>query len=236
MRYNSDSPTLKGPRMDTQTLPPIGRGMVLADVDWKTYSRLLKAFEERPGIRLTFDRGALEIMPLLEHDMDGRFLSRLVIALTEELGLPILCGGSTTLRRQLHQRGIESDECYWIASEPRMRGRCALNLQRDPPPDLAVEVDVTNSSLDRLDIYATLGVPEIWRLENDELGFLALQPDGTYKETSHSLAFPRLAAVDLMPFLEMRGRADNNTVIRSFRKWIRTHLLPPKPKRKRKSP
>src|SRR6266478_1708430 len=165
VRYNRTSPIPKEPRMDTQTLPPIGRGMVLEDVDWKTYSRLLKAFEERPGIRLTYDRGALEIMPLLEHDIDGRFLGRIIIALTEELGLPILCGGSTTLRRQLHQRGIESDECYWIANEPRMRGRRALNLQRDPPPDLAVEVDVTSSSLDRLDIYATLGVPEIWRLE-----------------------------------------------------------------------
>ena len=222
--------------MDTQTLPRHRRGLVLEDIDWKTYSRLLKAFEERPGIRLTYDRGALEILPLFEHDIDGRFLGRLIIALTEELGLPILCGGSTTLRRQLHQRGIESDECYWIASEPRMRGRRALNLRRDPPPDLAVEVDVTNSSLDRLDIYATLSVPEIWRLESDVLGFLALQPNGTYRERSHSLAFPRLTAADLMPFLEMRGRADNNTVIRAFREWIRGHLLPPKPKRKRKSP
>ena len=160
--------------MSAPTLSPHRRGLVLEDIDWKTYGRLVAAFEERPGIRLTYDRGALEIMPLLEHDIDGRFLGRLVIALTEELGLPILCGGSTTLRRQLHQRGIEADECYWIANEPRMRGRRTLNLQRDPPPDLAVEVDVTNSSLNRLDIYATLGVPEIWRLEADLLGFLAL--------------------------------------------------------------
>jgi Uma2 family endonuclease len=220
--------------MSAHTLVQQRHGLVLEDIDWKTYSRLLRIFEERPGIRLTYDRGALEILPLLEHDIDGRFLGRLVVTLTEELGFPVLSGGSTTLRRQLHQRGIESDECFWIANEPRMRGRRALNLQRDPPPDLAVEVDVTSSSLDRLDIYATLRVPEIWRLHGDELGFLSLQPDLTYAETSHSLSFPQVTSAGLAPFLEQRLRADENTVIRSFREWIRKHLLPPKPKRRRK--
>src|SRR6266851_4665407 len=103
--------------MSIATLSHNRRGLVLEDIDWKTYSRLLKAFEERPGIRLTYDRGALEIMPLLEHDIDGRFLGRLVVTLTEELEFPVLSGGSTTLRRQLHQRGIEADECFWIANE-----------------------------------------------------------------------------------------------------------------------
>jgi len=220
--------------MDTQTLPPIGRGMVLEDVDWKTYSRLLKAFEEASGHSSDLRPRSVGNHAPARTRHRRAVPRRIIIALTEELGLPILCGGSTTLRRQLHQRGIESDECYWIANEPRMRGRRALNLQRDPPPDLAVEVDVTNSSLDRLDIYATLGVPEIWRLENDVLGFLALQPDGTYKESSHSLSFPRLTAADLAPFLEMRLRADSNTVIRAFREWVRNNLMPPKPKRKRK--
>src|SRR5438132_343667 len=135
----------------------------LSGIDWKTYSQLLRAFSERPAIRLTYDRGELEIMsPLLKHDDDARFLGRLVLVLTEELALPLKAGGSTTLRRRLKQRGIEADDCFWIANAHRMTGRRDLNLRRDPPPDLAIEVDVTRSSLDRLSIYAALLVPEVW--------------------------------------------------------------------------
>ena len=100
----------------------------LSAVDWQTYSRLLRAFAERPGVRLTYDRGELEIMsPSLEHDDDGCFLGRLVYVLTEELGRPIRAGGSTTLRRRLRRRGLEPDECFWIANAHRMAGRRRLD-------------------------------------------------------------------------------------------------------------
>src|SRR5437870_5020453 len=98
--------------MSAHTLPPTRRSLVLEDIDWKTYSRLLKAFEERPGIRLTYDRGALEIMPRLDHDGDSRFLCKFVGIITDELGIPVKSGGSSTIRRQLLQRGIEADECF----------------------------------------------------------------------------------------------------------------------------
>src|ERR1700731_8856 len=121
-----------------------GRSLLLEHVDWRMYSQLLRAFAERPGIRLTYDRGRLEIMsPLLTHDDDGRFLGRLVVTLTEELGLPLKAGGSTRMRRQLHQRGIEADESFWIANAHRMKGRRRLDLRTDPPPDVAIEVEVT---------------------------------------------------------------------------------------------
>jgi Uma2 family endonuclease len=156
--------------------PPPGRCLRLSCVDWKTYSRLLHAFAERPGIRLTYDRGELEIMsPTLEHDDDGRVLGMFVLVLTGELGLPIKPGGSTTLRRRLLRRGIEADECFWITNAHRIAGRRRLDLRTDPPPDLAIEVDVTHSSLDRLAIYAALGVPEIWRLAGDTLIFLCTE-------------------------------------------------------------
>src|SRR5579871_4690701 len=93
--------------------------LLLEDVDWRTYTRLLHIFAERPAFRLTYDRGRLEIMsPLPEHEMDADFLGCLVRALTDELGLPILGGGSTTFRRRRYQRGLEPDRCYWIAHEP----------------------------------------------------------------------------------------------------------------------
>jgi Uma2 family endonuclease len=203
--------------------PLAGGCLLLSGVDWKTYVQLSRIFAERPGIRLTYDRGQLEMMaPLLEHDDDGRFLGDLVFVLTEELGLPLKRGGSTTLRRRLQRRGIEADECFWIANAHRMAGRRRLNLRTDPPPDLALEVDVTHSSLNRLSIYAALAVPEVWRLDGDTLTFHVLGADGTYTSATVSRSFPLVTPADLMVFLQQARQAgDENLVMRQFRDWIR---------------
>jgi Uma2 family endonuclease len=201
----------------------VGRCLRLSDIDWRTYGRLLRIFAERPGVRLTYDRGELEIMsPLLEHDDESRFLGELVFVLTEELDMPLKRGGSTTLRRRRRQRGIEADECFWIANANRMAGRRRLDLRTDPPPDLAIETDVTHSSLDRLSIYAALRVPEVWRLDGDSLTFFVLGPDDTYASSQHSQSFPRVTPADLLGFLQQARQAgDQNPVIRQFREWVR---------------
>jgi Uma2 family endonuclease len=200
-----------------------GQFLLLEGIDWRTYSRLLRTFAERPKLRLTYDRGRLEMMsPLLEHDDDGRFLGQMVHVLTEELDMPIKSGGSTTMRRQLHARGIEADESFWIANAERMKGRRRLDLRRDPPPDLAIEVDVSHGSLDRLAIYAALRVPEVWRLEGDDLRFYVLGPKGKYELSEHSRAFPMITPAILLSFLQKARKAgDQNPVIRAFRSWVR---------------
>jgi Uma2 family endonuclease len=150
-------------------------------------------------------------------------LGRLVLVLTEELKLPVMAGGSTTMRRKLKKKGVEADECFWIENAHRMEGRLQLDLKRDPPPDLAIEVDVTRSSLNRLRIYAALRVPELWRLEGDILEFLILQANGKYKKSGRSKAFPQVTPADLLPFvLRARRSGDENPIIRDFRKWVRT--------------
>jgi Uma2 family endonuclease len=202
---------------------PPGQSLRLSSVDWRTYSQLLRAFAERPGIRLTYDRGELEIMsPLLEHDGDGRFLGRLVLVLTEELGLPLKPGGSVTMRRRRKRRGLEADECFWIANAHRMAGKRRLDLRVDPPPDLVIEVDVTHSSLDRMGIYARLGVPEVWRLDGNTLTIHVLGEDKKYAPADASRSFPLVTAADLMGFLERSRRGgDDNEIVRGFREWIR---------------
>jgi Uma2 family endonuclease len=199
--------------------------LLLSGVDWRTYSRLLRIFAERPRIRLTYDRGELEIMsPTLEHDDDSQILGDFVFVLTEELSLPLKRGGSTTLRRRVKQRGIEADACFWIANAHRMAGRRRLDLRTDPPPDLAIEVDVTHSSMDRLSIYAALGVPEVWRLDGDVLTFYVLDAAGAYRTSAASRSFPLVAPADLLGFLQQaRQAADENLVVRQFRDWIRAH-------------
>jgi Uma2 family endonuclease len=198
---------------------------VLHNIDWGTYTRLLRALEGRRRFRLTYDRGTLEIMsPLWEHENPAYVLGRFVDLLTEELRLPCRAGGSVTLRRKRKSRGLEADNCYWIANAARLQGKGQLDLRVDPPPDLAIEVDVTHSSLDRMSIYAALGVPEVWRLSGAGLYFHGLEA-GTYKVRTNSLTFPRLAAADLAGFLAQLGRVDETALAVQFRSWIRQVLL-----------
>jgi Uma2 family endonuclease len=200
--------------------------IILRGVNWAEYSRYLRAFAERPRIRLTYNRGVLEIMsPLPEHEFFAEILGRFLVILSEELNLPVRAGGSTTLRRRRHRRGLEPDKCWWIANAPRLQGRIHIDLRTDPPPDLAVEVDVTSSSLPRMAIYASLSVPEVWRIDNGVLTFHILDAaTGAYQVQPYSLAFPLLASADLVPFLAQVGQVDDTVLGLQFRAWLRQRL------------
>ncbi|HEV3258412.1 MAG TPA: Uma2 family endonuclease [Gemmataceae bacterium] len=201
---------------------PSDQRFVLPGVSWRTYERLLRAFADRPGVRLTYDRGTLELMTLShEHESLNYLLARLIDALTEELALPVKGGRSTTFRRRKRRRGLGPDSCWWIASEPLVRGKTEIDLRRDPPPDLGLEIDVTHSSLNRLAIYAALRVPEVWRLEGHTIVCYLLGSDGRYTTAAVSLAFPGLTVADLAAFLPLRGQMDENAVVRQFRTWVR---------------
>jgi Uma2 family endonuclease len=211
--------------MSTVASPAARTPAVLYDIDWKTYTRLLRVFEKSRRFRLTYDRGTLEIMsPLWVHEAHAKLLGRFVDVLTEELDLPSRLGGSVTLRRRRKDRGLEPDNCYWIASTPLLQGKLDLDLRVDPPPDLAIEIDVTSSSIDRLSIYAALGVPEIWRLSTGGIAFYILV-SGSYQIRPNSLSFPQLASVDLHPFLAQWGQNDDTTIVRQFREWVKQQLL-----------
>jgi Uma2 family endonuclease len=207
--------------MSTAQAPPPQR-LVLADVSWQTYGRFRRILEGRRSVRLTYDRGELEIMTIThEHESHGRFLGRMVIALTEELGLPIKEGGSTTFRRKRKRRGLEPDNCFWITKEPLVRGKLKIDLRTDPPPDLAIEVDITHSSLDRMGIYAALGVSEVWHFDGQTLRFYHLGAGRRYAVVPSSRIFPHVTPADLAGFLPLRTQMDENAVIRQFRAWVR---------------
>ena len=196
----------------------------MSAVGWSTYSRLLRILAAtRPGARATYDRGEFEISsPTTEHEIVGNLLGRFVTVLTEEFRLPILQGGSSTLRRRKLKRGLEPDRCFWIANEAKVRGVKRLNLRIHPPPDLAIEVDVTRSSLNRMHIYAKLAVPEFWRLDAAALTFLCLQPNGKYASVSHSLAFPLVTPADLLRFLVLWETTEQNEIVARFRQWVQS--------------
>jgi len=211
--------------------PRGGRRLVLRGIEWRTYSRLLRDLGEK-RVRLTYDRGVLELMTLsLTHERDGRFLGRLVVLLTVLLGLPIMSGGSTTFRRRIQRKGLEPDDCYWITNEPAMRGKKRFVAKSDPPPDLAIEIEITRSALNRMAIYAALRVPEVWRWDGTILTIYLLESNGQYAESGTSGLFKWLKATDIPPYLAMRTRMDENAVASAFEAWARQQIAAQRPAR-----
>jgi Uma2 family endonuclease len=195
-----------------------GSRLLMEDVDWATYTHFLKMFAESSTVKLTYDRGTLEIMsPSIRHDDQSRNFVLFLHVLAEEWNLPLKAAGSTTMRRRPKQAGLEADECFWLKNSPRMAGRRSLDLGRDPPPDLAVEIDLRRSKMNRMSLYARLGVPEVWRMRKKGLEFFHL--DGKkYAPAAMSLAFPGLEPALIEKFLENAAEAiDVNHVLREFR-------------------
>jgi Uma2 family endonuclease len=202
---------------------PIEQRFVLFNIGWEGYEAMLKILGDRP-IRTTYDRGNLELMsPSRAHEEAKYLLGCVIDTVTEELHIPRRGAGSTTWRREDLDRGLEPDACFYLANAERVRGK-ALDLSIDPPPDLAIEVDITRSSLDRMGVYAKLGVPEIWRYDGESLRIYLLQADGNYAESETSRSLPFLLPGEVARFLEQAGPMDHSEWGRQFRQWVRGEL------------
>ena len=136
-------------------LPPPDRTVVIEDVSWEEFETILQELEEFPGRRVAYDGGRLEIVsPSPIHESITELIGMLVRILTDEYGLEIFSTGSWTLKRADLKRAVEGDNSFYITNEERVRSAGRVDLDRDPPPDLVIEVDVTRKSLDRFPIYA----------------------------------------------------------------------------------
>ncbi len=186
---------------------------------------MLKIVGDRP-IRINYDRGRMEIMsPLIRHGNSAYLLGQMVDILAEELDISYLPADPVTLRRPDLNQGVEPDKLYYFgANAAKIRGKWDLDLTIDPPPDLVIEADVTSSSIPWLPIFAALGIPEVWRLDGEDLQFLHLQPDQTYQPRDHSLAFPDFPLADAARFLEQGLISERTAWIRTFRAYVRDIL------------
>ena len=147
---------------------PPGQTVILQDVTWTELETILEELGEHRAARIAYDRGILEIInPFPEHQFDKEIISDLVKALLEELDIEFRCLGSTTFKNQFMEKGIEPDQCFYIKNEALIRGKKRLDLTIDPPPDLALEIDITSRT--HANIYQALKVPELWRFENSNL-------------------------------------------------------------------
>ncbi|HEY9782147.1 MAG TPA: Uma2 family endonuclease [Leptolyngbyaceae cyanobacterium] len=206
------------------TLTPAEQRVLLKNISWQLFESLLQEMGEQRSTRLAYHKGKLELMtPLWEHENPNRKIEAMVIALVDELNLNIEMGGSVTLKRPEKAAGKEPDSCYYIQNETRVRGKKDIDLTQDPPPDLALEIDITSSSLNQLNIYADLGVPEVWRYNGRTLKIYQLQ-NNEYVESNFSPTFPLLPATKVEEFLEQCQNLGVTAAVRQFREWIKNQL------------
>jgi Uma2 family endonuclease len=202
---------------------PPGQRLLLRDVSWGEFEAILTELGEHRSSRVAYERGSLEIMvPLPEHEFDKEMISDLLKALLEELDIEFLTLGSTTFKNEAMLAGIEPDQCFYIRHEAAVRGKKRLDLTIDPPPDLALEVDVTTRTQPKT--YAALGVPEQWRRVGQTNRIYQLQA-GEYIEVEESVSFPGWSLSQAIPgYIEQSRVEGRNRAMRSFRQWVRQRL------------
>jgi Uma2 family endonuclease len=207
--------------------PPANPGIIFHGASWDDYEMMLRIVGER-RIFVNYDRGIMEVMvPSRPHEQIADALGHMVDILCEELDLACEAGGSTTHRRPDLGRGVEPDRCFWLHEKAAaMIGRRELDLTKDPAPSLVIEVNYTNSSLDRMSIYAALGVDEVWRFD-ESLEFLGLDGEGSYRPTDPSRNFPMLTTAMAVRFLELSRSMERIAWMKAFRRFVREEYLPP---------
>lgn len=196
--------------------------VLLSNISWQTYRRLLADLAEQSHIRMWYDQGELEIIsPQFNHEFYKSSISDLGRTISLELGVEIANAGSLTLKLKKKQRGAEPDVCFYIKHEALVRGKKRVDLRKDPPPEIVFEVDITSSSIDKFDIYAGFAVLEFWRYEGGRVAIYWLH-EGGYRTATHSLAFSWLTGEKITEYLDRCVEIGQSAALREFRDWLRT--------------
>ncbi len=208
------------PTTDLQATPIGEQRVVFRGISWDAYLQILNALPQTRASRLTYDDGVLEItMSLEDHEFLGRLIERFILTLVELLGMRIKTMGSTTMTYPLLRKSAEPDDAYYIQNQPLVRGR-NVNFAQDPPPDLVVEVDITNTDIQKNQFYSSIGVPEFWRFNGKVWRIYQLQT-GVYVEVEASPTFPQVPKNWLYEFLE-EAREDEIGAVQSLRARCQT--------------
>lgn len=202
---------------------PPGQRVLLQNVSWQEFERILEELGDRRAARIAYDNGILEIMtPLPEHEANKEIVGDLIKALLEELDIEFLTLGSTTFKNQEMLKGVEPDQCFYIQNESKIRGKNRLDLSVDPPPDLALEIDLTSRT--HPSIYQALGVPELWRFENGQLQINVLR-NGQYEVSERGEIFAKLPIAQVISqYREQSRTIGRNAALKAFRQWVRQQI------------
>lgn len=200
-----------------------GQQLLLKNVSWQMYENILEELGEKRAARINYSQGLLEIMtPLPEHEDDKVIIGDLVKVLLEELDIENRSLASTTFKSENMKTGVEADDCFYIQNEAAIRGKKRIDLAIDPPPDLALEIDITSRT--RLNNYEALGVPELWRYDGQSLEISVLE-SGKYVKSNLSYNFPSLPLIEIIPQYVERSKIEGrNATIKAFRSWVNSQI------------
>jgi Uma2 family endonuclease len=198
------------------------RPLILPNITWDEYEELLEQVGEPAGLRISYDEGRLKVMSLsAEHEKYARFIEKMMTAMSLRLRLVILSFGSATMKKRRAEKGNEPDACFYVQTAPAIGNRIQLDFAIDPPPDIAVEVDVHHDSDDKFAIYAGLGVPEIWLFDRTKLTIYLLQ-NGQYVESDRSRDLPMLSSRVLTDFLRRLPVEGEFQALLAFDEWLQS--------------
>ncbi|MBE9201778.1 MULTISPECIES: Uma2 family endonuclease [unclassified Nodularia (in: cyanobacteria)] len=200
-----------------------GQEMLLKDISWQQLENILAEMGEKRAARISYSDGWLEIMvPLPEHEKDKEIVGELVRILLDYLQIDFEPFGSTTLKNEQMRQAVEPDTCFYIQNQAAVIGRNRLDLTVDPPPDLAIEIDITSRT--RFDNYEILGVPELWRYTKEGLEISVIQ-EGKYIKVPSSPNFPDIPIVELInEYVQQCLTIGRSQAIRNFRTWLNSNL------------
>ena len=209
----------------TATLTPpeqVTQKVILDNISWETYQRLMEERGERPKPRYAYDRGRLEIMvSSYEHENLKHVIATLVELLAGELEMDIEAAASTTFQREDLAQGFEPDASFYIQHAARIRGQKQIDLDADPPPELVIEIDITHPSLNKFPIFAGLGIPEVWRYHKQALIILRLEGD-TDRTQEASEIFRGLTSVALTRLIADSQQMKRTEWLRNVRELVPT--------------
>ncbi|MEM9815298.1 MAG: Uma2 family endonuclease [Cyanobacteria bacterium P01_D01_bin.6] len=200
---------------------PPGQSLLLKDVSWREFDAILTELGPHRSTRIAYHQGVLEMMaPLPEHEYFKQSISIAIEDIAETLDQDYESYGSTTWRKQAEQAGLEPDNCFYFQNEARIRGQLTFDLTQDPPPDLAIEIDITHKSLNRFPIYARLGVPELWCYDSGKLTIYQRQGE-RYEAVDRSGIFPSLPIQELPQLIETHRGRGRLALRRAIRDWAK---------------
>lgn len=199
----------------------INQKLILQGIGWDYYEKLLEEYKDSNDLHFAYDDGFLELeVPLFEHETANRILQTLVSTICFEKEIDFINAGSTTFRKRAKAKGVEPDTCFYIQNESKIRGKSTIDLQSEPPPDLVIEVDITSPSLNKMPIYAALGVSEVWLFKGNNVEFYKLYGE-FYQEILQSIALPFLTAEKATEFLNIGMIDSSSKWLMNVKSWLK---------------
>src|SRR5947199_4355762 len=201
---------------------PVDSKLVLHDVSWDEYEALMHQLVDPAGLHIAYDDGTLQIMTTLaEHERYARFFEKLCTIISLRRRINIISVGSATMRKRKKRKGNEPDSSFYVQSADLIGNRLDIDFEIDPPPDIAVKIDLHRDSISKFSIYAALGVPEIWRYDGNSLTIYHLR-EGQYQPSEASQALPLITGTVLTEFLARTSNEDQYDILIAFEDWLKT--------------